>query len=146
MKIEEVEAKNPDVKFALKIMPFEATNFIVIIEFLHKVDMLRVIASVGVGKILIEDYKTKTDPEKIEINQLFSKPIRERDFNPMIAKDFAAVEGFKLLIQQNFSPQMLLDTVMEAGFILQELGDKFRNADQSAKVPKVSEAAKSMFG
>ena len=83
--------------------------------------------------------------KKIEINKLFSKPLRERNFTPMIAEDFTAVEGFKFLIQQNFSPQMLFDTVIDGFFVLQELAELFRGADQSLKVPKVNEATENMF-
>ena len=143
---EEFKSKNNDVKFALKITPFEQIkNFIVVIEYFHKVDMIRVVASIGIGKNLRDNYQLKKENEKNEIMAIFSKPMRARNFNAIIAKDFAALEGFKLLFQQDMSAQRLFDTVNEAIFLLQDLGELFYKADQSLKVPEVSQTSQSMF-
>ena len=64
LRVEEFGSKNEDVKFAIKIRPFEADNFVVFVEYLPKFDMLRIIASVGVGTSLKGDYKAKPDAEK----------------------------------------------------------------------------------
>ncbi len=145
-KVEEIESKNKEVKFALKITPFkEIKNFIVAIEYFPKVDMIRVVASIGIGKNLRETYKKKNQAEKIEIVSLFAKTIRARNFNVMIHEDFAVLEGHKMLIQQNMSAQMLFDTVTEAVFVLQELWELLYQADQSLKAPQISETSKNMF-
>ena len=123
--MEEIEPKNKEVKFALKITPFETKNFIVVVEYHHKIDMIRVIASVGIGKNLKDNYKQKNEAEKNEILGIFSKRIVARNFNAIIAKDFSALQGFKLLFQQNMSAQKLFDTVNEAVFLLQDLGELF---------------------
>ena len=143
--IEEIEPRSNDVKFALKITPFEAKHFIVGVEYLHKFDIIRIIASIGIGKNLKDSFKLKKEAEKNEIIVLFSKPLRARNFNPMIPKDFSVLEGFKFLIQQNLSAQMLLDTVTDGVFVLQDLGELLFQADQSLKVPKVSESSNRMF-
>ena len=143
--VEEVEPGNKDVKFALKITPFEAKNFIIAVEYLPKIDMIRIVATVGIGKNLKDNFKLKNEVDKNEIKKLFSKPLRTRNFSPMLPKDFSVVQGFKLLIQQNFSPQLLLDTITDRLFVLQDLGELFYNADQSLKVPKVSESSNRMF-
>ena len=143
--IEEIEPRSNDVKFALKITPFEAKHFIVGVEYLHKFDIIRIIASIGIGKNLKDSFKLKKEAEKNEIIALFSKPLRARNFNPMIPKDFSVLEGFKFLIQQNLSAQMLLDTVTDGVFVLQDLGELLFQADQSLKVPKVSESSNRMF-
>jgi len=145
LPIEEIKPRSNDVKFALKITPFEIKNFIVVVEYMHKIDMIRVIASVGIGKNLKENYKLKKENEKNEILALFGKRMRVRNFNEIRSKDFAALEGFKLLIQQNMSAQGLLDTVNEGVFLLQDLGELLYQADQSLKVPKVSQTSQSMF-
>ncbi len=142
---EEIEPKNKDVKFALKITPFEMKNFIVVVEYFHKIDMIRVSASVGIGKNLKENYKKKNEDEKKEILALFNKRIVARNFNVIIAEDFSALDGYKLLFQQDMSAQRLFDTVIEAIFLLQDLGELFYKADQSLKVPKVSQTSYSMF-
>jgi len=143
---EEFKSKNNDVKFALKITPFEQIkNFIVVVEYFHKVDMIRVVASIRTGKNLRENYKLKNENEKNEIITIFSKPMRARNFSPMISNDFAILEGYKLLFQQNMSAQGLFDTVTEGIFLLQDLAELLYEADQSLKVPKVSEASKNMF-
>ena len=105
--MEEIEPKNKDVKFALKMTPFEPKNFAVVVEYNHKIDMIRVISSVATGKNLIENYKKKNEAEKNEILGIFSKRIVARNFNAVIAKDFSALQGFKLLFQQNMSAQKL---------------------------------------
>jgi len=145
LKIEEFESKNKEVKFALKLTPFEIKNFIVVVEYFPKVDMIRVSASVGIGKNLRETYKEKNQAEKMEIMSLFAKSIRARNFNVIISEDFAVLEGHKMLIQQNMSGQMLLDTVTEAVFVLQDLWELLYQADQSLKAPQISEASKNMF-
>jgi len=145
LPFEDIEPKSKDVKFALKYTPFKTQNYIVVVEYIPKFDILRVIASMGTGKNLKDNYKSKTEAQKTEINGLFSKLIRARNFTTMIAQDFSAMEGYKLLIQQNFSPQMLLDTVNEAVFVIQDVAVLLVEADQSLKVPKASEASKNMF-
>lgn len=144
-KLEEIESKNKEVKFALKLKPFEANNFVVIVEYFHKIDMIRVSASVAIGKNLKENYKKKNQAEKIEILSLFSKPIRTRSFNVVIPEDFSLLEGHRLLIQQNMSGQLLLDSVQEAVFVLQDLWELLYQADQSSKAPQISETSKNMF-
>ena len=144
-KPEEIESKSKDVKFALKITPFEIKNFLVVLEYFHKIDMIRVSASIGIGKNLIGNYKTKKDEEKNQIIGLFAKHIRARSFNAIIPKDFSTLIGHKLLFQQNMSAQMLFDAIHEAVFLLQDLGELLYHADQSLKVPKVSETSQSMF-
>ena len=145
LPFEEFESKDKNVKFALKYTPFQTGAYVVVIEYHPKIDLMRVVASILIGKKLQEIFSAKTDPEKTEINGLFSKIIRERSFTAMIAKDFTVLEGFKLLIQQNFSPQMLLDTVYEAVFVIQEVVGLLLEADKSLQIPKVSEATKNMF-
>ncbi len=144
-KPEEIKPRSNDVKFALKITPFEATSFIMGVEYMHKIDMIRVIVSIGMGTKLRDHYKLKKEIERNEILSIFSKTMRARNFNAVIIKDFAALEGFKLLIQQNMSAQGLLDTVNEGVYLLQDLGELLYQADQSLKVPQVSEASKNMF-
>jgi len=146
LPFEVMESKNPDVKFALKYLPFKTPNYQVAIEYYPKLDVIRVVASMGTGKNLKDNYKKKTEAEQTEINGLFSKPIRRRSFSSMIAADFASVEGYKILIQQNLNSQQLLDTVGEAVFLIQDVAVLLVEADQSLKVPKASDAAKSMFG
>jgi len=144
--IEEFKSKNKDVKFALKLTPFDQIkNFVVIVEYYPKIDMIRVVVSIATGKNLRDNYKLKNENEKNEILVIFSKPMRARNFNPMKANDFAILEGYKLLFQQNISAQGLLDTVTEGIFLLQDLGELLFQADQSLKVPKVSETSKNMF-
>ena len=144
--IEEIKPRSKDVKFALKITPFEIKdNFLVGVEYIHKIDMVRVAISIAVGKNLKDNYKQKKEAEKNEILSIFSKTMRARNFNTVITKDFSALEGFKLLIQQNMSAQGLLDTVNEGVFLLQDLGELLYQADQSLKVPKVSQTSHSMF-
>ena len=144
--IEEIKSKNNDVKFALKITPFgKIKNLIVIIEYYNKVDMIRVVSSIATGKTLTENFKTKNENEKNEIIAIFSKNMRARNFSPVIANDFAILEGYKLLFQQNMSAQGLFDTVTEGIFLLQDLAELLYQADQSLKVPKVSETSKNMF-
>jgi len=145
LPFEEFEPKSKDVKFALKYTPFKTPNYIVVVEYIPKFDILRVVAAMATGKTLKDNFKTKTDAEKNEINGLFSKTIRARSFTTMIAKDFSAMDGYKLLIQQNLSNQMLLDTVNDAVFLIQDVAVLLVNADQSLKVPKASEASKTMF-
>jgi len=145
LAIEEFESKNKTVKFALRILPFQQKNFAVIIDYFNKIDFIRVTGSIGIAKNLKGVYKTKNDLEKNEIVALFSKPMTARNFSPIFDKDFGFIEGFKLLIQQNMSAQMLLDAVTEAIFLLQDLGILLYEADQSLKVPKISETSKSMF-
>jgi len=143
--IEEFESKNKDAKFSLKYTPFETGAYVVTIEYYPKIDMIRIVASIGIGKKLQENFKGKNEADKNEINAIFAKTIRGRDFTTMIEKDFAVVEGFKLLFQQNFSAQMLLDAVTEAVFVIQDVVLLLVEADQSLKVPKESEASKNMF-
>ena len=143
---EEFKSKNNEVKFALKLTPFgKIKNFVVIIEYYNKIDMVRVIASTATGKNLKDNYKLKNENEKNEIIGIFSKPIRARNFNPMIADDFSILEGYKFLFQQNMSAQGLFDTVSEGMLLLQDLGELLYQADQSLKVPEVSESSKNMF-
>ncbi len=40
---------------------------------------------------------------------------------------------------------MLLDTLMEGAFVLQDAGELLYQADQSLKIPKVNETTNSMF-
>jgi len=143
--IEEIAPRSKDIKFTFKIAPFEAKNYLIGIEYLPKFDMIKVVASVGITKNLKENFKLKKVAEQYEINALFSKPLRARKFIPTLQKDFSSLEGFKFLIQQNLSAQMLLDTITEGFFVLQELAELLVKADQSLKVPKVSETSKSMF-
>jgi len=144
--IEEIKPRSKDVKFALKITPFEIKdNFLVGVEYIHKIDMVRVAISIAVGKNLKDNYKQKNEAEKKEILALFNKRIVTRNFNVIVPKDFAVLEGFKLLFQQDMSAQRLFDTVNEAIFLLQDLGELFYKADQSLKVPEVSQISHSMF-
>jgi len=145
LPFEEYDPKNKDVKFALKCTPFQTGAYVVVIEYHPKIDMIRVVASIGVGKKLQENFKGKTDADKNKIKALLSKKFRDRSFTTIIAKDFTVLEGYKLLIQQNFSAQMLLDTVFEAVFVIQDVAGLLVEADQSLKVPKISEATKNMF-
>jgi len=146
LPLEDVESRHETIKFTLKYMPFkEANHMVVLIDYLPKLDVLRVVASIGIGKNLKDIFKSKTETEKNKIKGEFAKPLRARNFNPNIEKDFAAMEGHRFLIQQNFSAQQLLDTVNEAGFVIVDVAEKLNQADESVKVPKVSEAAKDMF-
>lgn len=145
LPFEEFESKNKDVKFALKYTPFQTGAYVIVIEYHPKIDMIRVVASIGIGKKLQENFKGKKDAEKNEINAIFYKTIRGRSFTTAIGKDFTVLEGYKLLIQQNFSTQMLFDTVSEAVFVIQDVVSLLVEADQSLKVPKVSESSKNMF-
>ncbi|MCH7685997.1 MAG: hypothetical protein IH899_04835 [Planctomycetes bacterium] len=90
-------------------------------------------------------FDREKENEKNEILALFNKRIVARNFNVIIAKDFSALEGFKLLFQQDMSAQRLFDTVNEAIFLLQDLGELFYQADQSLKVPKVSKTSQRML-
>jgi len=143
--VEEIEPRTKDIKFTFKTTPFESKNYIIVIDYLPKFDMIRVVASVGISKNLKENYKLKKPAEQYEIISLFSKPLRARKFTPLIQKEFSAIEGYKLLIQQNLSAQVLLDTITEGFFVLQEIAELLVEADQSLKVPKVSETSKRMF-
>ena len=143
--LEEFESKNKDVKFALKYTPFQTGAYVVVIEYHPKIDMIRVVASIAIGKKLQDNFKGKKDAEKNEINEIFSKTLRARSFTRVTAKDFTVLEGYKLLFQQNFSAQMLFDAVTEAVFVIQDAVTLLVEADQSLKVPKVSEATKNMF-
>ncbi len=145
-RIEEIKPTNKEVKFSFKITPFEKVpTFIVGVEYLPKIDMVRVVASMATTKNLREHYKLKKDIEKNEIVGIFSKPMRVRNFNAMISKDFTVLEGFKFLFPQNMSAQGVYDAVSEAVYLLQDLGELLFQADQSSQVPKVSEASKNMF-
>ena len=144
---EDIVSTSEEIKFVLRFTPFKnSPNFVVVIEYITKHDILRITATVGVGTKLIDDYKKKSDPEKNEINNLFAKPIKARDFNIVIAPDFSSVSGYKFLIQQNFNPQQLLEMVNEATFLLQALGATFVEADNSLKIPEATEASMNMFG
>ena len=143
-KIEEIKPRDY-AKFALKITPFDLKNFLVVIEYLQKFDMLRVIASVGLGKNLKDNYDSKKENEKKEILAFFSKHIREHNFHTGIPQDFSGMEGFRFLMVQNMSIQSLLDTISESIFLLEDLGALLYQADQSLKVPKISEDANNMF-
>ena len=145
LTFEEIEPRNKDAKFALKYTPFQTDSYVIVIEYYPKIDMLRVVASIGIVKKLQENYKGKTEPEQNEIIAIFSKIIKGRGFTTSIAKDFSAMEGYKLLIQQNFSLQMLFDAVTEAVFVIQDVTALLVEADQSLKVPKVSESTNNMF-
>lgn len=144
-KPEEIKPRANDVKFSLKITPFAQKNFLVGVEYMHKIDMIRVVVSIGIGTKLMDHYKQKKEAEKNEIWSIFSKSMRARNFNVMITKDFSALEGFKLLIQQNMSAQGLFDTVSEGMLLLQDLGELLYQADQSLKVPKASQSGQNMF-
>lgn len=144
-KPEEIKPRGNDVKFALKITPFEAKNFLAGVEYMHKIDMIRVVVSIVIGTKLRDHYKQKKEDEKNEIWAIFSKTMRARNFNVVITKDFSALEGFKFLIQQNMSAQGLFDTVSEGILLLQDLGELLYQADQSLKVPKASQSSQNMF-
>ena len=144
-KPEEIKPQNKDVKFAFKITPFEIPNFVVVIEYFHKIDMIRLAAIIGMGKNLMASYKKKNQAEKIEIMSLFTKPIRARNFNAIIPQDFSALNGHKLFFPQNMSSQMLYDAVSEAIFLLQDLWELLYQADQSLQAPQISETSKHMF-
>lgn len=144
-KPEEIKPRGNDVKFALKITPFEAKNFLAGVEYMHKIDMTRVVVSIVIGTKLRDHYKQKKEDEKNEIWAIFSKTMRARNFNVVITKDFSALEGFKFLIQQNMSAQGLFDTVSEGILLLQDLGELLYQADQSLKVPKASQSSQNMF-
>ena len=145
-KIEELDTKDKkDVKFALRLLPFEVKYFVVIIEYRPKFDILRIISNVGTPKSLRESYKEKNEAEKNEINALFAKVIRSRSFNADMPENFSVIEGFRFLLIQNMTSQTLLDAVSEAVFLLQDLGELLYQADQSLKVPQVSETSNNMF-
>ena len=144
--IEEIEATNPKAKFALRITPFpNAPNFMIIVEYLSELEMVRILPSIGIGKNLQTIYKKKTQPEKDEIIALFSKHMREHKFYALQSKDFVALQCMQVLLVQNMSLQTLLDSVGEGLFLLQDLGELLFQADQSLKVPKISETANNMF-
>ena len=122
-------------KFAMKIEPFEEDDFIIILEFYSEIDMIKIAPTVLVDKNIQKRYLEKNDTEKSEYIRPFAKCIRDRSFDAGISHNFGILEGSRFLIQQNMSPQTLLDTVVEGTFLLQDLGDLLSELDSTISVP-----------
>ena len=122
-------------KFAMKIEPFEEDDFIIILEFYSEIDMIKIAPTVLVDKNIQKRYLEKNDTEKSEFIRPFAKCIRDRSFDAGISHNFGKLEGSRFLIQQNMSPQTLLDTVVEGTFLLQDLGDLLSELDSTISVP-----------